>query len=86
MRIVGLLTGALTGVALIFTALHQGGFGACCGGGPPPTSLGIAALHLSEPGFYLACQLNSWGLPEFLAMTLGGALPGAIAGLGLAEL
>jgi hypothetical protein len=84
MRIVGTLTGAAVGAALIFAALS--GFGGCCGAGAPPTTLGTIARELSAPGFFLACQFNSWGISDMAAMALGGAIPGAVAGLGLAAL
>src|SRR5262245_45866833 len=85
MRIGGAILGGVTGPVLICVALFFGGVMGCCSGSAPATPFGIVARVLSTPGFALGAMLQSLGVPDFLALILGGAGPGAIVGLGLGE-
>ena len=86
MRIAGTLVGAVTGIVLIFVALFFGGVMGCCGVAGTATPIGTVARILSTPGFFIGGMLFSIGVPDFFALILGGAGPGAVAGLGIAEL
>ena len=85
MKTIGVISGALIGAALLFVGVFWGGVLGCCSAAPS-TPLGVVARELSTPGFYLASLFHSCGLPDLLALVLGGAVPGALAGLGVAGL
>jgi hypothetical protein len=58
----------------------------CCSGTVPATPIGTVARVLSTPGLFIGGMLYSVGVPDFFALILGGAGPGAVGGLGIAEL